>query len=498
MMDIRGWWAAAGFLVAATGCTSILGDFTLQASDGSASDTPTDSPTAPDTASEADAGLEARGPGPGSDARIEDAGSSFDATSADGSFADATTPMADGGSSADGACAAGLTRCAGGCTALDAATACGSCANDCTAALAGGHVVSSSIGCSSGRCTFACAPGFGDCVDAGATACATDLTSTAANCGACGHGCKLGRCSASSCGPYVVAQQPTTGSVAKLATDGARVFWSDTGIVAIEQIPATGGNAIALASASVTNGAVSSELSVAGSTVAFSYLGVATPSLGLATVDYAGSGTSVVSGALSVGAVSLNASATHVFYVDITGTQGSLNDCRVNGREAGACAGVAGGGRFLAQTAADGAHMLFDMTGSGTSQQAGLYVDDIATNTANIFSPAVAQSLAVDGSWAYWSEQNDGGTSYTLYRTLEAAPGTVVQTLASNLASSAFATDAANVYYWTGSAVVSKPVAGGAETSLAPASSFVQIATGGGLLVWTDGATISGVVLPAH
>jgi len=32
---------------------------------------------------------------------------------------------------------------------------------------------------------------------------------------------------------------------------------------------------------------------------------------------------------------------------------------------------------------------------------------------------------------------------------------------------------------------------------LAAASGFVQIAVGGGLLVWTDGATIWGLVLPA-
>ncbi|MDP9151351.1 MAG: hypothetical protein M3O36_15625, partial [Myxococcota bacterium] len=359
----------------------------------------------------------------------------LDGPRGDGAVIDSALPPANADASADGGCPAGLTRCATGCVSLAAP----------------------------------------------------------ANCGACGHTCNLGSCSGSTCGPYVIAKQPTIGTVAKLATDGARVFWSDTGIVAIEQIGASGGNAISLASASATNGAVSSELALAGNTVAFAYLGVGAPSLGLATVDVAGSGASVRQGALSVNAISLNASATHVFYVDVTGTQGSLNDCVVSGREAGACVGVAGSGRFLAQTAADDAHLFFDLTGSGTSMQAGLYIDDLATSTANIFSTAAAQSVAVDGTWAYWSELDDGGPTYVLRRTLEAAPGTVVQTVTGAMASPAFATDGANAYYWTGTAIVSKPVAGGAETTLAPFTQLVHVAVGGGLLVWTDGVTIWGL-----
>jgi hypothetical protein len=241
---------------------------------------------------------------------------------------------------------------------------------------------------------------------------------------------------------------------------------------------------------------VSSELALAGNMVAFAYLGVSAPSVGLAAVDVADSGVSAIAGALAINAISLNAAATHLFFVDVTGTQGSLNDCPISGRDAGTCLGVVGGGRFLAQTAADNANLFFDLTGANTLQ-GGLYLDTISSNTASIFTVDMAQSLAVDGTWAYWTTQNDRGTSYTIDRTLESAPTTSLQTVVTTLASSAFATDGLNVYYWTGSAVASKPVAGGTETTLAATSGLVQVAVGGGLLVWTDAATIWGLVLPA-
>jgi hypothetical protein len=44
--------------------------------------------------------------------------------------------------------------------------------------------------------------------------------------------------------------------------------------------------------------------------------------------------------------------------------------------------------------------------------------------------------------------------------------------------------------------VSSQPAGGGKVATLAPATSVTQIAVGGGLLVWTDGMTISGLVLP--
>ncbi|MBV9949450.1 MAG: hypothetical protein JOZ69_21590, partial [Myxococcales bacterium] len=470
---------AAGVLLVGTGCTAILGDFTTgdlgggrdgggRGADANGADRRpgADGPDGIDASSDAGAGNDAKiadatfGDATLGDARSGEAGPA-DAPSGDAT-ADGTGVAGD--ATADAACTPGLTRCAGGCVALDAATTCGSCTNDCTALVAAGHVVAASVACTGGRCAYNCVPGYGDCADSGA-GCATNFADASDHCGSCARTCNGGACTAATCGAYVVAAQPTTGTVAKLATDGTRVVWSDTGIVAIRQIPAAGGTAISLAPASTSAGGVSSDLALAGRTVAFSYVGVSAPSVGLATVDVADSGVSVIPGAVAVSGVSLNATATHLFFVNVTGTQGSLNDCAISGTTAGTCTGVVGGGRFFNQTAADGAMLFFDLTGANT-MQAGLYLDTIATNMSNIFTTDTAQSLALDGTWAYWTILNDGGATYSIRRTLESAPGTSVQTVAADLSSAAFATDGANAYYWNGSSVVSKPVAGGTGTRL--------------------------------
>jgi len=142
--------------------------------------------------------------------------------------------------------------------------------------------------------------------------------------------------------------------------------------------------------------------------------------------------------------------------------------------------------------------MLFDLTGSDTGSgpgSPGLYVYDSMTLASSQFSADTsAQSLAVDGTWAYWTDPV--GSTFTVSRVPEALP-TTVQTTATGLATSAFAVDGTYIYYQSGSTIVSKPAAGGSTTTLANASgSITHMAVGGGLLVWTDGTTIFGVALP--
>ncbi|MGH7284738.1 MAG: hypothetical protein ACRELY_24700, partial [Polyangiaceae bacterium] len=132
----------------------------------------------------------------------------------------------------------------------------------------------------------------------------------------------------------------------------------------------------------------------------------------------------------------------------------------------------------------------------------GLYMYKIgdplnAGNPQQFTSPAeVASSVAVDGTWAYWTESIDGGPEFVVHRTQEATPDSTFQTPVDVIASAAFATDGVNIYYWNGTNVASRSVSGGPETIIAPASAFTQIAVGGGLVVWTDGSTINGAILP--
>jgi hypothetical protein len=350
----------------------------------------------------------------------------------------------------------------------------------------------------------------GPACEAGLTMCAggvcADLASSALNCGACGHSCNGAQCTAMACASYTIAKSPTTGNVAKLATDGAQVVWADTGNTAILQVPAVGGSSTTLASSSALYGAIGGELALANSTVAFVYTGNGTdfsgaPSVGLALEGQSQSGVGVIGGTNAISGVAMNGGATTVYYVSENGTQWDLATCPIKGKAAnGACGGGPGfSGRFLTQLAADARYMVFDVTQSGTPSgpgSPGLYVYDSMTMASSQFSSDTsAQSLADDGTWAYWTDAS--GTTFDLSRVPEALPTSSLQTPATGLATPAFAVDGTYVYYQSGTTIVSKPAAGGSATTLANASAKVtQMAVGGGLLVWTDGSTIFGVVLP--
>ncbi len=402
--------AFAVFAAAATGCTSLLGDFVPEAApvpeggeDSVAPDANEDTAT-PDGAPPVDSSLDT-------------------ATGATDSGADTSTPA-----DADAGCASGLTACSSGCVNLQ---------------------------------------------DAGAS------------CGACGHGCNGGACTGGTCGPYTVVSP--TGKVDRLVTDGHRVVWADTVNGVVEQVAATGGATITLAPVSATYGSVGAELALAGGTVAFTYTG--TPSIGFATVDMPDSGQVAYTGGLILDALSMSPSAGHVFFFQRNGTQGSLMACPVTGHTIGTCASP-NGGVVLDQTAADDSFMAYDVLGTG------LFMDTISSNAQNQFSGFDAPSLAVDGTWVYWTQANDGGASYAINRALESPAGSSPQTPIPSVASPVFATDGTKLYYFTGSSVSSQPVGGGTATTLAPSTSVAQMAVGGGLLVWTDGMTISGVILP--
>ena len=246
-MAVRGRLALAGLVVATTGCTSILGDFTeatAAVTDGSpgASDAAgsQDSTTSQDSGSPdsrpEDSDAQDSGP---RDSQPQDSGP-LDTGSLDSSPLDTGSPdsgLQDSGSDdsqvdsttseAEAGCATGLSMCATGCV---------------------------------------------------------DLQTEASNCGACGHDCINGRCSNSTCGAFVVTQQPTTGMVAKLATDGTRVIWADGNQLAVVQVAARGGIAIVLAPSSTTWGSVGTELALANGTVAYNY-GSTPPGVGSSRVD---------------------------------------------------------------------------------------------------------------------------------------------------------------------------------------------------------------------
>jgi hypothetical protein len=164
-----------------------------------------------------------------SDPKLDAERDTPDATGTADGKSDATTP---GDARPDG-CANGELSCAGTCRAANDIRACGSCANDCTRLP---NVRLDVLACVAGRCSYVCAPGHGDCGDAGA-GCATDL-STRSDCGGCGTTCAGATplCAAaddagatSSCSSTCPSSSPTdcSGSCVDTATHPAHCGWCD-------------------------------------------------------------------------------------------------------------------------------------------------------------------------------------------------------------------------------------------------------------------------------
>jgi hypothetical protein len=170
--------SAAAILVAlafpiSAGCRQILGIDVLQDPEGEAG--------AEDATSEAPA---------------EETGA-YDATMDQGTDAEAggyDAPIGEGGadSAADGAADAHDAEVPdAGCDA-NTVRSCGTCGNDCTALP---NLADAGVSCIAGKCSYQCAPGYGDCLDAGKGCYPTcdggcvDTTSDWSNCGSCGHQC---------------------------------------------------------------------------------------------------------------------------------------------------------------------------------------------------------------------------------------------------------------------------------------------------------------------
>jgi hypothetical protein len=376
-------------------------------------------------------------------------------------------------------CNIGYSACSGGCTDFQSDSAnCGGCGS--AYACTGGQT------CQSGRC--GCPGGTVSC---GGTC--VDTQSDSLNCGSCGHGCNGAGCSGALCGSYVIAQGPTTSGVARVLTDGTSVFWADNGANIVGQVPGIGGAAITLATApsgynigtelAVANGRVAYVLEVPGSR----------DEPAVATVGLSNSAATTGCGAGGTGGgLSMDSTATHIFFVD-TGSAPTtyVRDC-IFASQGGPGIVQTFSGTVLMQTVADANYMFYAFP------QAGIYRDTIATFTA---APAVvgapANSLAVDGTYVYWTQ----GTiaSSTVYRASEANPGAVTTVVPSGVFDYTFATDGAKVYYSDGQHIWSVPAGGGGtamQLAMANAEGIGQVAVSGKLLVWTDGATIWGMILP--
>jgi hypothetical protein len=94
--------------------------------------------------------------------------------------------------------------------------------------------------CSNGNCVCAYNTCSGHCVNE---------SNDSSNCGACGHNCEGGQCSGGKCQPATLA---TGIGASGLALDSANLYWIDTVMNNVVQLPLSGGSSVTLASGQVS------------------------------------------------------------------------------------------------------------------------------------------------------------------------------------------------------------------------------------------------------
>lgn len=171
------------------------------AGEGIATDAPTDAAEAGDFADAGD---------------VAEAGHATDAP-VDGAVGDVTEDRADAGAVADASCTTGQTACGTACVDLARdARNCGRCGGACA-------VTGAEATCAAGVCGYAtCSPGYSDCDGVTTNGCEVDVRSAADNCGSCGNACRYAnatpRCTGGSCA--IAACAMGYGNCDGMATNG--------------------------------------------------------------------------------------------------------------------------------------------------------------------------------------------------------------------------------------------------------------------------------------
>jgi hypothetical protein len=232
----------------------------------------------------------------------------------------------------------------------------------------------------------------------------TDMTMDAKNCGACGHDCQGGLCTAGVCQDITLASSQV--SPGPLATDGTNVYFGTTD--SVKTVP-VGGGSTAVIAASLTSATSPWYLAIDSTNV---YWGSA-------------NGANILTCLKS--AVSCTPS------VVVSGVGGRLQGLAVDGSNVYWTLGNPGSGKPMVQqcskTSCTTPTVLTNMSGSG-------YVE--------------ATGIAVDGSNVYWA--HDDGTNFDINVCAIGGCSLSPTVLISNQPASWVAVDGTNVY-WLGSAV---------------------------------------------
>jgi hypothetical protein len=410
-----------------------------------------------------------------------------------GPTVDQSSPDADTGPE----CEAGYTACSGGCwnTQSDpnhCGSTCGACA------VPEGGTVACDAGC------------VQTCAASGSIACnnvCVDGQTNAKNCGACGHSCVGGTCSAGKCQPWKVAAPPLTKTPVDIASDGTNLVWADSGLLKVMQVGVKGAVAITIGSdADLTR---ISEVTMRGGKVAWTTAGTSSATVMIATEGQADSGAPLA----TLGETNQNPWAlapifdpttTHLFfnwyYRPNDGYSAqvqaiTLSTGLMGQQPLGVTAAVPS-----SRNAIDDTYLFWgEQTGDGVGGILHRYtLATGATVSTNANPGAGVDFVTNDGKYVYWLGAG-------IERTSEAAMETPTLIPITNLQGSlgGLATDGTYLYFTYRTAPSSSigyaPVSGGAATVLQiAAGSPAPIIAVNGAIYWIDEgtATIYGQVFP--
>ncbi len=255
-----------------------------------------------------------------------------------------------------------------------------------------------------------------------------DLRNDAANCGACGHDCRGGGCSAALCEPVLVAA--TTTDAWGLVSDATRLYWTDCTAGLVLSALLDGGDPVVLAAGEP----VPLGIAVDASNVYWTNAGSYSPCTGEDCAPlYNGDGS--VRRAPRLGGAAATLASGQQLPTDV----------------------VVSGGRLYFIAAMAGAVMVIALDGTPPEKFASLYVAG-----AGLLSGADPHGLAIDSSYLYWATL--GG----IFRApvVHGSAAAIVWT--DWMAPAAFAVDSDSFYFVTEAGVLaSMPKSAGAPTPLA-------------------------------
>jgi hypothetical protein len=339
-------------------------------------------------------------------------------------------------------------------------------------------------------------PDLSRCFDGGVAcnnAC-VDFTSDPHNCGACGHDCLGGSCTASMCQPtFLVTNPKFPGGI---ALDSDNLYWGDGN--GINQVPLGGGAHSPLGNLSHAWGLALLGGMIYATDFQLSVWGV--PVSGGSAVKIADSPSGLV--------MALAADASNVYFTTWSngagGTSGVIEQAPIGGGGPTLSLGSIDYGRsqrapvspWPFNVSVQGDHVYWTNPGSGDASGAVMRALIGGGTPEAIASPQLYPwAIATDATYVYWTNLGTEGNNFTdgAVMKMPLAGGTATFVVASLTAPNTIALDATQIYFSSNSTSVSRvPITGGNPTPLGSVNgvSPVHLAVDATSVYWSGSAIV--------